>query len=69
MRALAKRRRDDLALVAAFGRAVYDGRELRGNIHRTDEGWIAQDSNGRLSGVHASALAAARAVLEAGRRA
>jgi hypothetical protein len=69
MSALAKRGRDDHALVAAFGRAVYDGRELRGHIHRNDKGWIGQDSDGRLLGVHASALAAARAVLEAGRRA
>jgi hypothetical protein len=64
----ARRRADDLALVAAFSRAVYDGRELRGHVHQTEDGWLAEDVDGKLLGTHLRAQDAVHAVLDAGRR-
>jgi hypothetical protein len=61
-------RRADIALVAAFARAVYDGRALRGHVHAVDDGWLAEDVDGRLLGTFPTQQLAVRAVLDAGGR-
>ena len=40
MSGLVSRRRADLALVAAWARAVWDDSTFRGRVHRTDAGWL-----------------------------
>jgi len=69
MSRLASRRRADLALVAAFARAVWDDSTFRGRVHRTDAGWLAESAGGRTLGSHPTERLAVRAVLDAGRRA
>jgi hypothetical protein len=64
---LAFRRRADLALVAAFARAVWDDSTFRGRVHRTDAGWLAESADGRTLGIYPTERAAVRAVLDAGR--
>jgi hypothetical protein len=63
------RRREDLALVAAWARAVYDGRTLRGHVHPCDRGWLAERADGRILGTYAKEQLAVRAVLAAERAA
>jgi hypothetical protein len=61
------RRREDLALVRAFGRTVYRERERAGTIHKGDKGWIAE-AGGRLLGSFHRELGAVHAVLDADAR-
>ena len=62
------RRREDVALVRAWGRGIYAGREQVGTVHPTDLGWLAEAADGQVIGVFAKELTAVRAVLD-GRRA
>ena len=68
MNGLASRRRADLALVAAWARAVWDNSTFRGRVHRNDAGWLAESADGRMLGTYPTERAAVHAVLEAGRR-
>ena len=69
MSAASVHRRTDAILVAAFARAVYDGRTLRGHVHAADHGWLAEGADGSLLGTFPTQQTAVRAVLDAGRRA
>jgi len=68
MSGLASRRRADLALLAAWARAVWDDSTFLGRVHRTDAGWLAENADGRMLGSYPSERIAVRAVLDAGRR-
>jgi hypothetical protein len=69
MSSLASRRRTDLALVAAWARAVWDDSTFRGRVHRLDTGaWLAESEDGRTLGTYSTERGAVRAVLDAGRR-
>jgi hypothetical protein len=69
MSGLASRRRADLALVAAWARAVWDDSTFRGRVHRLDTGgWLAESADGRTLGSYPSERIAVRAVLDAGSR-
>jgi hypothetical protein len=66
---LASRRRADLALVAAWARAVFRDGELLGTAHPLDGGrWLAEAADGRAMGTFPSERLAVQAVLNAGRR-
>ena len=67
MSGLVSRRRADLALVAAWARAVWHDSTFRGRVHRTDAGWLPESADGRTLGSYPSEQIAARAVLDAGR--
>jgi hypothetical protein len=69
MSARAARRHEDLALIAKWSHAVYDGRALRGHVHPVDRGWLAEGADGETLGVFLDERDAVRAVLAAGRRA
>jgi hypothetical protein len=68
MSGLATHRRADLALVAAWARAVWDDSTFCGRAHRTDAGWLAEGADGRTLGSYPTERLAVRAVLDAGRR-
>ena len=68
MSGLAFRRRADLALVAAWARAVWDDSTFRGRVHRTDAGWLAESAEGRTLGSYPTERLAVGAVLDARRR-
>jgi hypothetical protein len=64
MNAVASRRRADLAMVAAWARAVWDGNEYRGRVHRLDGGaWLAEAHDRGALGSFPTELQAVRAVL------
>ncbi len=67
MSSLASRRRADLAMVAAWARAVWMDSELRGRVHRTEAGWLAESADGRTLGTYPTERSAVRAVLGAAR--
>ena len=62
------RPRADLAMVAAWARAVWDDSTFRGRVHRTDAAWLAESAEGRTLGSYPTERIAVRAVLDAGRR-
>jgi hypothetical protein len=62
-------RREDMALVRAWGRSVYADRERVGVVHPTDSGWLAEDAAGRIVGTFGREQRAVFAVLDAARRA
>jgi hypothetical protein len=65
MSGLASRRRADLALVAAWARAVYKDSEFRGRVHRLDSGaWLAEGFDRAALGSFPTELQAVRAVLD-----
>jgi|HubBroStandDraft_2_1064218.scaffolds.fasta_scaffold1614526_1 hypothetical protein len=68
MNALAVRRREDVALVAAWARAVYRDAEFTGRVHRIDAGWLAEGADGRTLGSYPTERLAVGAVLDGGRR-
>jgi hypothetical protein len=68
MSGLVSRRRADLALVAAWARAVWDDSTFQGRVHRTDAGWLAESADGRTLGSYPTERAAVRAVLNSARR-
>jgi hypothetical protein len=65
---VASRRCVDVALVAAWARAVWDDSTFRGRVHRTDSGWLAESAEGRTLGSYPTERTAVRAVLDAGGR-
>jgi hypothetical protein len=69
MSSLASRRCADLAMVAAWARAVWDDSTFRGRVHRIDAGWLAESADRRTLGSYPTELATVRALLDAGRRA
>jgi hypothetical protein len=58
------RRREDVALVRAWGRSIYAEQEQVGTVHPIDCGWLAEDADGYLIGIFAEELIAVRAVLD-----
>ena len=59
-----------MALVAVWARSVWDDFTLRGRVHRTDVGWLAESADGRTLGSYPTERGAVRAVLDdAARRA
>jgi hypothetical protein len=65
-----RRRAADLAMVAAWARAVWDDATFRGRVHRLNgAAWLAESADGRTLGSHPTELTAVRALLDAGRRA
>ena len=69
MSGLVSKRRADLALVAAWARAVYKDSEFHGRVHRLDSGaWLAEGFDRSALGSFPTELHAVRAVLDAARR-
>ena len=54
-------------MVAAWARAVWMDSELRGRVHRTEAGWLAESADGRTLGTYPTERSAVRAVLGAAR--
>jgi hypothetical protein len=64
MRARAAQRREDIALIKAWGHAVYSGREQRGNVYPEESGeWLAEDADGKLLGSFKTERRAVAAIL------
>jgi|HubBroStandDraft_6_1064221.scaffolds.fasta_scaffold4432656_2 hypothetical protein len=69
MTARAAQRRENIALIKAWGHAVYSGREQRGNVYPCDSGeWLAETEAGQVLGTFRNEKAAVAAVLSSGRR-
>ena len=63
------RRREDVALIGAWARSVFDDRRgLLGRVHRTDAGWLAESADGQMLGSYPAERLAVVAILDAQRR-